>query len=500
MTTQITTENYYTTLSQLPKNHINKIIQKIAKNHGITLGQLSKITNIPESTLDRSNNRTLNFYQFKTLANFENKTVSELMFNYLNESENSKKINIINQEDEQKIYEDFKDKLEPYMIQNYFDYLVTSKNIKKTDIAKELQISKQTLSTFKRYFHNYTTMKMIAQYFNMSLNDFLTESYEYNFNKINSNNYKTSIYESTQDTKEDIVKKLNEKEFFVNQLQSLLNQRKISKKDLAKLTGYAESTVRSWLNQNNSYIPSEISLRNLSIKLGVPITYFTKEETIQNYNIKKGQIYQNILAILRQNNKTIEWLSEQTGIKYQTIYGWYRRTWPNDPFALDRIANVLNVDVETLLKENEKTHNDSNLEKLNINPVLINVYGNIKKGQIYQNILTILSRNNKTIKWLSEQTGIKYQTITGWSKRTHPKDFSALNRVANVLNVDVKTLLKENEILRNDSNLEKLNIKPILINEKDLFQKIENLTHNKSDFEKAFIKNQIKNTIHAIYG
>lgn len=196
MTTQITTENYYTTLSQLPRNHIYKIIQKITKNHDITIGQLSKITNIPESTLNKPNNRTLNFYQFKTLANFENKTVNELMFEYLNQTKDVETINVINQHNEQKIYEDFKDKLEPYMIQNYFNYLVLLNNLKKIDIAKELQISNYVLSMLKRKFHDYNTMNKIAKYFDMSLNDFLTKTYQYDFNKTKSDKYITNIRKS----------------------------------------------------------------------------------------------------------------------------------------------------------------------------------------------------------------------------------------------------------------------------------------------------------------
>lgn len=647
MTTQITTENYYTTLSQLPRNHIYKIIQKITKNHDITIGQLSKITNIPESSLNKSNNRTLNFYQFKTLANFENKTVNELMFNYLNEPENSEKINIINQEDERKIYEDFKDKLEPYMIQNYFDYLVLLNNLKKIDIAKELQISNYVLSMLKRKFHDYNTMNKIAKYFDMSLNDFLTKAYQYDFNKTKSDKYITNIRKSIKTTgfeniknyiqnqlknqnksmqdffdesglneyninalkgnnwnydifekiceyfnqteteflqnviqnpKENVDKKINEKEFFKNQLQTLIDQRNMSKMDLSKLTGISSSTIKSWLGPNPR-IASDKNIEILSIKLGVPINYFSKKEITSSHtttnqktkyeNIKKGLIYQNILTVVHRNNKTIQWLSEQTKIPYGTIIGWRKRN-PKEYENIKLIAKTLNVDINELLSKPKKP---SNLpQKTNYKYMVINkdLYPNMQQGQIYRNILNELHKQNLSMKWLHNQlNSISYQTMTAWYRATWPKNINVLNQIAKILDIDVKELLVQNENTNTTikpgelyDNIRKLcqeknitienlaiksnvplktiknwktrkepaefetvekiantlnitveqlydglesekfniNIKPVLINEKDLFQKIENLTHDKSDFEKAFIKTQIKNTIQAIYG
>ena len=60
-------------------------------------------------------------------------------------------------------------------------------------------------------------------------------------------------------------------------------------------------------------------------------------------------------------------------------------------------------------------------------------------------IKVVLVEQNKTGKWLAEQLGKSTCTISKWCKNTVQPDLQTLDRIAKLLNIDVKDLLNPTE-------------------------------------------------------
>lgn len=60
-------------------------------------------------------------------------------------------------------------------------------------------------------------------------------------------------------------------------------------------------------------------------------------------------------------------------------------------------------------------------------------------------IKVVLVEQNKTGKWLAEQLGKSACTVSKWCQNSIQPDLSTLDRIAKLLNVDVKTLLNPTE-------------------------------------------------------
>lgn len=56
-------------------------------------------------------------------------------------------------------------------------------------------------------------------------------------------------------------------------------------------------------------------------------------------------------------------------------------------------------------------------------------------------IKVVLVEQNKTGKWLAEQLGKSACTVSKWCQNSIQPDLTTLDRIAKLLNVDVKTLL-----------------------------------------------------------
>ena len=57
----------------------------------------------------------------------------------------------------------------------------------------------------------------------------------------------------------------------------------------------------------------------------------------------------------------------------------------------------------------------------------------------------VLVGNNKTAKWLAEQLGKSYCTVSKWCSNTVQPDLQTLDKIAKLLDVDVKDLLNSTE-------------------------------------------------------
>ena len=57
----------------------------------------------------------------------------------------------------------------------------------------------------------------------------------------------------------------------------------------------------------------------------------------------------------------------------------------------------------------------------------------------------VLVENKRTSKWLAEELGKNVATISKWCTNTIQPDLPTLNRIAELLNVDVKDLINSNK-------------------------------------------------------
>ncbi len=57
----------------------------------------------------------------------------------------------------------------------------------------------------------------------------------------------------------------------------------------------------------------------------------------------------------------------------------------------------------------------------------------------------VLVENKRTSKWLAEELGKNVATVSKWCTNTIQPDLSTLNKIAELLNVDVKDLINSNK-------------------------------------------------------
>ena len=74
---------------------------------------------------------------------------------------------------------------------------------------------------------------------------------------------------------------------------------------------------------------------------------------------------------------------------------------------------------------------------LNLNKITMNDLNRLK---------VVLVEQKKTGKWLAEQLGVSTTTISRWCSNASQPDLQTLNKIAKVLNVNMKDLLADNKI------------------------------------------------------
>lgn len=57
----------------------------------------------------------------------------------------------------------------------------------------------------------------------------------------------------------------------------------------------------------------------------------------------------------------------------------------------------------------------------------------------------VMVENKRTSKWLAEELGKNVATVSKWCTNTIQPDLPTLNRIAELLNVDVKDLINSNK-------------------------------------------------------
>ena len=69
---------------------------------------------------------------------------------------------------------------------------------------------------------------------------------------------------------------------------------------------------------------------------------------------------------------------------------------------------------------------------------------NNEKTGTLNRIRVVLAEQEKTNRWLAEQLGKTEHTISRWCHNKSQPSVAQLNEIANVLNVDVRTLMNSN--------------------------------------------------------
>ena len=69
---------------------------------------------------------------------------------------------------------------------------------------------------------------------------------------------------------------------------------------------------------------------------------------------------------------------------------------------------------------------------------------NNEKMEALNRLKVVLVEKGKTNRWLAEQLGKTEHTISRWCQNKTQPSIAQLNQIANVLNVDVRTLMTSN--------------------------------------------------------
>ena len=82
-------------------------------------------------------------------------------------------------------------------------------------------------------------------------------------------------------------------------------------------------------------------------------------------------------------------------------------------------------------------------------PIIVNTFAlNLNKITMddWNRLKVVLDKQKKTGKWLAEQLGVSTTTTSRWCSNASQPDLQTLNKIAKVLNVNMKDLLTDNKI------------------------------------------------------
>lgn len=75
--------------------------------------------------------------------------------------------------------------------------------------------------------------------------------------------------------------------------------------------------------------------------------------------------------------------------------------------------------------------------------IIKQLYTDINKD--INRLKVVLAEKKRTNKWLAEQVGVNPTTVSKWCTNTSQPDLRMLTQIANILDVDVKSLLHSNK-------------------------------------------------------
>ena len=67
------------------------------------------------------------------------------------------------------------------------------------------------------------------------------------------------------------------------------------------------------------------------------------------------------------------------------------------------------------------------------------------KDKPLNRVKVVLVENQKTSKWLAEQLGVSPVTVSKWCTNTSQPDLPTINKIAELLEIDPRTIITGNE-------------------------------------------------------
>lgn len=125
--------------------------------------------------------------------------------------------------------------------------------------------------------------------------------------------------------------------------------------------------------------------------------------------------------VLAEKDKTARWLSEQMGVEPCVVRWWSNNYGQPSLERLMKISKILDVPIMDLIRIPDDLHK---IEKTKLNRLKI-----------------VLLEKKKTGRWLSEQLGVFYVTVSEWCNNHAQPPIESLIRISKILDVPIMELL-----------------------------------------------------------
>jgi transcriptional regulator with XRE-family HTH domain len=125
--------------------------------------------------------------------------------------------------------------------------------------------------------------------------------------------------------------------------------------------------------------------------------------------------------VLAEKDKTARWLSEQMGVEPCVVRWWSNNYGQPSLERLMKISKILDVPIMDLIRIPDDLYKK---EKTKINRLKI-----------------VLLEKKKTGRWLSEQLGVFYVTVSEWCNNHAQPPIESLIRISKILDVPIMELL-----------------------------------------------------------
>ena len=153
---------------------------------------------------------------------------------------------------------------------------------------------------------------------------------------------------------------------FVKRLDFLLEEKKITRKDLCALVNLAPNTIATWKIRNS--VPSAEIVFQIAKKLNVSMEWLLTGASYQASDYERGKlsrknirdrIYKTLASKLKVERSAdtetdhITFFSNMPNITYDTLISWEKGYINLESFVFEDIANSLGVSLEYLLTGND---------------------------------------------------------------------------------------------------------------------------------------------------
>lgn len=236
----------------------------------------------------------------------------------------------------------------------------------------------------------------------------------------------------------DLLDNCETNDYFVENLETLLKENNLTKKEFAKEIDMSYVTVVAWLNGRN-YPNNDISDKIASYFKISTYELFAKDMEVNdivrtaNKNILRSVFSFNLTQILEQKDIAKNNIAFRINVSSSTFWKWTTgRSLPNSE-ELDNLCEDLEIDRTDLFILPDHIKREINKNKFQNN--------NINQEIFTENFQYYLKHSGYTIASLSRETGIIVSTIENWNKKKALPRYNALTTLANAFGVSEMDLI-----------------------------------------------------------